>query len=109
MKRRLAPSPLVCCALVMGVVAWSGCGQNPAPPAPGAAGTQPADHHDHDHEDEGGLSAVDQALADAQGICPVSGESLGSMGTPIKVMIEDRPVFLCCPPCEEALRGDPEK
>jgi hypothetical protein len=110
MKRSFAASPFVCFALVMGLLAWSGCG-GPSAPAPGAAGTEPAvDHdHDHDHEDGAGLSAVDQALADAQKICPVTGEELGSMGTPHKVMIEDRAVFLCCPPCEEALKEDPEK
>jgi len=54
------------------------------------------------------LSAEDRALAEKQKVCPVSGESLGSMGPPYKVHVKDRDVFLCCPGCEEALRKDPD-
>jgi hypothetical protein len=36
----------------------------------------------------------------AQGICPVSGQKLGSMGAPIKVKVgEDEHAFLCCKGC----------
>ncbi len=36
----------------------------------------------------------------AQGICPVSGEKLGSMGKPIKVQVgESEVAFLCCQGC----------
>jgi len=46
------------------------------------------------------LSPEDQALAKAQGYCVVIEQSrLGSMGTPVKVMIEGKPVFLCCDEC----------
>lgn len=54
------------------------------------------------------LSAVDRALAEKQKICPVSGEPLGSMGTPVKVNVNGRDVFLCCAGCEDALRDQPE-
>lgn len=37
----------------------------------------------------------------AQGICPVSGEKLGSMGDPIKVKVgEEEVAFLCCKACQ---------
>ena len=37
----------------------------------------------------------------AQGICPVSGEELGSMGEPVKVKVgEDEHAFLCCQGCQ---------
>lgn len=55
------------------------------------------------------LSAEDKAAAEKQGICPVTGEKLFGHGTPVKVSIKDRTVFLCCQPCEEALKGDPDK
>lgn len=41
----------------------------------------------------------DQLHASAQGICPVSGEKLGSMGAPIKVKVGDEVAFLCCKGC----------
>jgi len=55
------------------------------------------------------LSAEDQKLAKAQGTCPVSDEKLGDMGTPIKVMVGDTPVFICCAMCKKALLADPDK
>ncbi len=48
------------------------------------------------------LSPEDRALADAQGYCSVQPEErLGSMGVPIKVMVKDQPVFVCCKGCEK--------
>ena len=42
----------------------------------------------------------DQLHATAQGICPVSGQKLGSMGAPIKVKVGEKEVaFLCCKGC----------
>ena len=49
------------------------------------------------------LSEADRAAALAQKICPVSGDELGEMGTPIKVSVNGRDVFLCCPSCKEPL------
>jgi Cu(I)/Ag(I) efflux system membrane fusion protein len=46
------------------------------------------------------LSRADQRLAEAQGHCPILEDNrLGSMGVPVKVMIQDKPVFLCCQGC----------
>ena len=51
------------------------------------------------------LSAADQPLAEAQLFCPIEeGSRLGSMGTPIKLMLEGKPVFLCCKGCEDGAR-----
>ncbi len=42
----------------------------------------------------------DQLHASSQGICPVSGHKLGSMGDPVKVRVgEDEIAFLCCKDC----------
>jgi Cu(I)/Ag(I) efflux system membrane fusion protein len=46
------------------------------------------------------LSPDDQMLALKQKSCPVTGEPLGSMGMPVKVIVEGHPVFLCCAGCE---------
>lgn len=45
------------------------------------------------------LSRCDQIRAAVQGICPVSGQKLGSMGQPIKVKIGQEELFLCCKGC----------
>lgn len=57
----------------------------------------------------GKLSAENRLLVEAQGFCPISGEALGSMGTPHKLMIKDQPLFLCCKDCETKALGDPGK
>lgn len=55
------------------------------------------------------LSAEDQKLAIAQKVCPVSGEPLGSMGTPIKVTVGDESAFVCCDGCVEELKKNFDK
>jgi membrane fusion protein, copper/silver efflux system len=51
------------------------------------------------------LSPEDRRLAEAQRFCPVQEDNrLGSMGPPVKVMVQERPVFLCCKACEKEAR-----
>jgi len=45
------------------------------------------------------LSQRDQLRAAVQEICPISGQKLGSMGTPIKVQVGQETVFVCCKGC----------
>lgn len=85
-----------------------GCGEKPAPttssvaPAASAASGDEAKFAKAIAE----LPEEDRAAAAAQKFCAVENKSrLGSMGMPFKVMIEDKPVFLCCEGCkEEALK-----
>ena len=42
-------------------------------------------------------SKSDQELIEKQKTCPVTDALLGSMGTPVKVQVKGRTVFLCCP------------
>jgi YHS domain-containing protein len=109
--------------IVVGVVALlAGCNSSSsptqAPPAAGHGaqepthgGHSPAASATHDAQDDplAALSAEDRAAAEKQGVCPVSGEKLGSMGTPYKVTVKGRTVFLCCDGCEEDLKKDPDK
>ena len=60
-------------------------------------------------DDMAALSEADRAAALAQKICPVSDEALGSMGTPIKVTVKDRDVFICCEACREKLEASPDE
>jgi Cu(I)/Ag(I) efflux system membrane fusion protein len=50
------------------------------------------------------LSKADQALALAQKRCPITGQPLGGMGVPFKILLKGQTVFLCCPGCEEDAR-----
>lgn len=98
---RLSHSLWACLPLAAMFLA-AGCAKENAAPgdAPAATATDDA---------ETKLSAEDQALVDAQKICPVGKQELGSMGTPIKVMLGDRPVFVCCEGCREPLLAEPDK
>jgi Cu(I)/Ag(I) efflux system membrane fusion protein len=55
------------------------------------------------------LSRGDRRLAEAQGLCPIRGTRLGTMGPPIKVVLKAQPVFLCCKGCEREARANPER
>jgi hypothetical protein len=52
------------------------------------------------------LSPEDRVKAETQKMCPVSNEPLGSMGTPIKVTVEGRDVFVCCEGCVDELKAN---
>jgi len=57
----------------------------------------------------GELSTDDRSTALSQKFCAVMTDSLlGSMGTPIKVEIDGKPVFLCCKGCKTKALRDPE-
>lgn len=56
------------------------------------------------------LGKEDRALADAQIYCPVmKGSQLGSMGVPIKLMIQGHPVFVCCDGCPKGALANPQR
>lgn len=48
---------------------------------------------------ESKLTEADQLRIAVQGICPVMGAKLGSMGEPIKVKLGDQIGYLCCKAC----------
>lgn len=50
------------------------------------------------------LPEDDRRLAVAQKVCPVSDQPLGSMGTPIKVTVDGKSLFICCEGCEQDAR-----
>lgn len=54
------------------------------------------------------LDASDQASIARQRTCPVTGAALGSMGDPIKVLVGDQPLYLCCKGCLSKVQSDPE-
>ncbi len=48
--------------------------------------------------------ADDSTLIALQKICPVTGNKLGSMGTPVRTEIGDKSVFLCCASCGDEFK-----
>lgn len=87
----------------------AGCttGEDVAEQSPPAVETAPADLPPEVAAELAGLSESDRALAAQQRICPVAGKLLGSMGEPVKLLVEGREVFICCEGCEDRLRSDP--
>jgi Cu(I)/Ag(I) efflux system membrane fusion protein len=57
----------------------------------------------------GKLGAEDRRLAEGQKTCPVTNEPLGSMGVPVKVTLNNQPVFLCCKGCETEAKTEAER
>ena len=55
---------------------------------------------------EGQLAA---AAVARQGICPVSGKRLGSMGTPVAVRVGKSTVYACCSACVKSIERNPAK
>ncbi|OHB80624.1 MAG: hypothetical protein A2V98_01125 [Planctomycetes bacterium RBG_16_64_12] len=102
-----------------GCPSGGGSDQPASPPQVGGTGEHAGhEHAEHTEAMSAGsdvqaalakLSEEDRALAAAQKTCPVSDEPLGSMGTPVKVTVKGRDVFLCCPGCEGEIKADPDK
>lgn len=55
------------------------------------------------------LPEADAKLALEQKVCVVSGEPLGSMGKPVKVVAQGQTAFLCCEGCRADFDADPAK
>jgi hypothetical protein len=54
------------------------------------------------------LSDEDRSLVEAQRFCPIlTSNQLGSMGPPVKVMVDGHPVFLCCSGCKQKALDNP--
>ena len=80
------------------------------PPAPTMGATAMPDPEKKIAANLAQLDAADRALAEAQRFCAVENDGrLGSMGPPVKVMVNDKPVFLCCDGCRDEALADPEK
>ena len=54
------------------------------------------------------LEPGDRILAERQKICPVTRKALGSMGTPARVVVAGRVVFLCCAGARTRSRPTPQ-
>lgn len=55
------------------------------------------------------VSLSDQPLIAKQANCPVMDIPLDSMGGPVKLLVGDKPLFLCCEGCLKKVQSDPAK
>lgn len=103
-----------------GLVLLNGCSGGPgdATPKGAKAPAGKVEHAGHDAKDADAevqaerakLSPEDQRLVAEQEFCVVMDDSrLGSMGPPLKVMVKDTPVFVCCNGCQKKASADPDK
>ena len=68
---------------------------------------QPVSFHTMGQVSDGKLS--DAVLISLQATCPVSGKKLGSMGAPPKVMVDGKPLFVCCAGCSDKVKNSPQQ
>ena len=56
------------------------------------------------------LPEKDRKLAEAQKWCAVeTDDRLGAMGAPVKILIQNQPVFLCCKSCIDHAQKNPDQ
>jgi hypothetical protein len=55
------------------------------------------------------LAAADRPRIAQQKICFVTEARLGSMGTPVKVLVDELPIYLCCQSCLEKVKKSPDE
>lgn len=92
-----------------------GCDSRPAATPTTGESKNPDDKNADDPEADireslAKLSDADRKLAEEQKYCAVmENKRLGAMGTPLKLTVKDRPVFLCCKGCQRKALADPDK
>jgi peroxiredoxin len=104
-----------CLSLAASFLLLTGCQNSPETPRAVATGQQPQGGPAAEVDEAGiraslaKLSPEDRRLAEEQRFCAVMNDSrLGSMGTPVKVMVKDQPVFLCCKGCSKKAQNNPD-
>lgn len=94
-----------------GSIYYGGSGGSPkTTPAASVRPSTPEDEGEKIAASLANLSAEDRQIAMSQRFCPVLPRNrLGSMGTPVKLLIHNQAVFLCCDGCRSKALAAPEK
>lgn len=53
------------------------------------------------------LTDADRPAVERQQVCPVLGTRLGEMGTPVKLLVQGQPLYLCCQGCVAKVQDNP--
>jgi hypothetical protein len=102
----VAAAPLFVAGCTQGPVASGTKTASPTTPTASANAQEEAEIK----EARAALSPDDRRLVEAQEFCPMMPDNrLGVMGAPIKVMVKDQPVFVCCKGCIRKAQKDPDK
>lgn len=100
----------LCCATLLSLVA--GCADPSNAPAPTGSSSAAASAEKEAAAIQEALAQLpeeDRKIAEAQKTCPIGKDLLGSMGVPVKVDVDGKPVFICCEGCRTALLAKAEK
>lgn len=90
-------------AVLLSLIAL-GCGDNASPQ------NSTADKQARIQANLEKLDPADRELAQEQKYCPIMTEKqLGEMGKPIKMVLNDQTLFVCCKGCEKAATKNPDK
>jgi hypothetical protein len=94
----------LCSVVLLAVIlALAGCTQSPS-------GAQGQGKENKIKANLAKLGEEDQKAAEEQKYCVVETDNeLGAMGAPIKVMIKDEPVFVCCKSCVDEAKKHPDE
>jgi hypothetical protein len=79
--------------------------------APAGPSVRPSTPEDGEAKSKAALARLsddDRKIAEKQRFCPILPDSrLGSMGVPVKLLIENQPVFVCCEGFSKTARENP--
>lgn len=101
--------PFACLLALLAGCAESTTVTTPGTPSAPTAADKAAKEEQAIREALAKLPEEDRKLVEAQGVCPIGKEKLGSMGVPIKVDVDGKPIFICCEGCRTALLAQAEK
>jgi hypothetical protein len=106
--------PLFCAGCLVSTYSSSAPGtKGGVSAAPGGGASEKADEKAKEEaeikDNLAELSPEDRKLAEAQKYCVMSNERLGTMGPPVKILVKDQPVFLCCGACKKDALKNPDE
>jgi len=100
-------------AALLGSLFLAGCGSGPTDPGKTRGPETKAEAGGEEAAIQANLAKLgpeDRKLAQEQKFCAVNSDNrLGSMDVPVKIVVKDRPVFLCCGSCKKSALADPDK
>src|SRR5215831_11116085 len=98
LRRRISMRQSILLTLsILGLLIWVGCGKESEQAKANHAGPPPASSQEP--------AAKPYPLK----FCVVSGEELGKMGEPKRIVYEGQEIKFCCPSCEKDFRKEPAK
>lgn len=91
--------------------AYFGAGGSPSSGRPPSTpdGSQPSGPTGDDLKNLEKLPLAERDLARSQQLCPITNMPLGSMGVPLKIVVADETVFVCCKACAKRAQREAQQ